>query len=366
MQPVDLLVSFDTTGSMYPCLAEVRRRVRAMTVDLFRNIPDLRIGFIAHGDYCDRGKSYVTKEMQFTRNSDDAERWVESVGRTDGGDVQECYELVLNLAHTKFAWRPDAQKVMVLIGDDVPHPSTYRLYGAPGLDWKLQADLLNAVGVRVYPVQCLNRSGRHWFYDSLAQMCIGTKLDLHQFNNAVETIMAIAYSQSSEDTLQQYAEHLQGKGLLNRGIAQTINALSRGKIAVVTSETYTTYRDGLEPVPPHRFQRLGVEKRCSIRDFVEATGAEYKAGRGFYELTKTELVQERKEVVLVDRVTGDMFTGTLARDLLGLPYGRRGKVRPGRVNHDGVSYDVFIQSTSYNRILLPNTDFLYEVKDWDR
>ena len=94
-------------------------------------------------------------------------------------------------------------------------------------------------------------------------------------------------------------------------------------------------------------------------------GADFAPGRGFYELGKRVLVQEKKEVVLRDTVTGDMFSGDLARDLIGLPYGERGKISPQSVVHDGRRFDVFIQSTSYNRVLLPDTRFLYEVEDWE-
>ncbi len=51
---IDLLFSFDTTGSMYPCLTQVRRYVEQTTKDLFKFIPNIRIGIIAHGDYYDR------------------------------------------------------------------------------------------------------------------------------------------------------------------------------------------------------------------------------------------------------------------------------------------------------------------------
>lgn len=47
----------------------------------------------------------------------------------------------------------------------------------------------------------------------------------------------------------------------------------------------------LAAVPLGRFQRLAVTARTPIRDFVTATGAVFKAGRGFYQLNKSEDVQ---------------------------------------------------------------------------
>jgi hypothetical protein len=54
---------------------------------------------------------------------------------------------------------------------------------------------------------------------------------------------------------------------------------------------------------------LHVENKCSIKEFVQRNSLLFKAGRGFYEFTKPEIVSHKKEVVLVDKVTGDMFTG---------------------------------------------------------
>lgn len=83
----------------------------------------------------------------------------------------------------------------------------------------------------------------------------------------------------------------------------------------------------------------------------------FQKGRGFYEFTKTETIQESKEVVLVDRLTGDMFTGGAARRMIGAPPGERVRIKPTTLK----KYRIFVQSTSYNRRLVGGTNFLYEV-----
>ena len=37
----EVLISFDTTGSMYPCLTQVRREVRNLVDTLMKDVPDL-------------------------------------------------------------------------------------------------------------------------------------------------------------------------------------------------------------------------------------------------------------------------------------------------------------------------------------
>eukprot|EP00029_Vermamoeba_vermiformis_P003876 TRINITY_DN14405_c0_g1_i1.p1 TRINITY_DN14405_c0_g1~~TRINITY_DN14405_c0_g1_i1.p1 ORF type:complete len:253 (+),score=26.74 TRINITY_DN14405_c0_g1_i1:24-761(+) len=53
---VEVVFSFDTTGSMYPCLTQVRREIQTCTERLFNDIPSIRIGILAHGDSVTRGK----------------------------------------------------------------------------------------------------------------------------------------------------------------------------------------------------------------------------------------------------------------------------------------------------------------------
>src|SRR5215468_12507605 len=82
---VEVVFSFDTTGSMYPCLTQVRRNVKSTVTRLFKEIPGIRIGIIAHGDYCDKGSSYVTKTLDLTDDVSSITRFVERVGPTGGG-----------------------------------------------------------------------------------------------------------------------------------------------------------------------------------------------------------------------------------------------------------------------------------------
>ena len=131
-QSVEIVISFDTTGSMYPCLAEVRRNIDATSKKLFETVPNLKIGIIAHGDYCDAGRPYVTKHLTLTSDPNAVSYFVKNVEPTGGGDAPECYELVLHEA-SNITWNPDAKKILVMIGDDIPHPPAHN---PKRLDWR--------------------------------------------------------------------------------------------------------------------------------------------------------------------------------------------------------------------------------------
>jgi hypothetical protein len=92
-----------------------------------------------------------------------------------------------------------------------------------------------------------------------------------------------------------------------------------------------------------------------IRDFCNKhlSGTLVK-GCAFYQLTKTEEVQDYKQICIRDKNTGLVYSGA-ARQMLGLPSFGSVKLTPGNT---GI-YDVFVQSTSVNRKLVASTSVLY-------
>jgi hypothetical protein len=344
----DIVISFDTTGSMSPCIAEVRRKVRETVERLFYTIPDLRIGIIAHGDYCDG--SFCISQEQLTNNKDLLIRFLNWVPNTSGGDSDECYELVLYRLNS-WNWEAD-NRAVILIADALPHAVGYRYKDIRNEhDWREQAKELASKRVSIYAVEALGDRNSRSFYEPLADYTNGRKLSLNQFSDAVETIIAISYHSSSDkELLDGYKNELESSFKMNRNLAAVFNKLGNYSVKVESDKS------GLIPVSPFRFQMLNVDNLCVIKDFVESVGTTFRKGRGFYQFTKSEIVQEHKEVILRNKITGDMFTGAEARNFIGLPFGERGTIRPKLFD----DYEVYIQSTSYNRKLIPNTKFLYE------
>lgn len=348
---IEVVFSFDTTGSMYPCLTQVRRKIGATVTRLMKEVPGIRIGIIAHGDYCDAGSTYVTKALDLTDDGAAVCRFVDRVGPTGGGDAPECYELVLHEAQG-FSWTPSYQKVFVLIGDDVPHGPAQN---PKKLNWRTEVDRLATQGIPVYGVQALNRGHATPFYRELAEKSGGFHLGLDQFAHITDMILAICMKQASDDKLQAYEREVKDQGRMHRGLHRMFDTMmKREPSASVASVDLTA-------VPPGRFQMLDVDTDCAIREFVTENGLRFKKGRGFYEFTKTETIQANKEVVLMDRKTGDMWSGARARQMLGLPEGTTARIRPAALD----KYYVFVQSTSVNRRLIGGTRFLYEVEDWE-
>ena len=349
---IEVVFSFDTTGSMYPCLTQVRRKIKESVTRLMNEIALIKIGIIAHGDYCDEKSTYITKIFDLSSDVDAICNFVQNVGATGGGDAPECYELVLHEAQS-LSWSDSASKSLVLIGDDIPHPPAHN---PKRLNWRKEIKKLADREVMVYGVQALNRSHATPFYQELAQASGGFHINLDQFSYITDLFLAVCYQQSSNDQLQAYEQEIIKQGRMNRGLNQIFNSM-------MGRENKSYYQDtDLRSVAPGRFQVLDIDENIPIKSFVLENGLTFKVGRGFYEFTKKETIQGRKEIILMERKTGDLFEGEAARDILGIPFGETVRLKPSNLEQ----YVVFVQSTSANRKLIGGTRFLYEVEDWSK
>ena len=359
---LDIVLSFDTTGSMYSCLSQVRETVARTVQRLFKDIPGIRVGVIAHGDYCDGDRVITILDLCSDQRS--IIDFVRNVRSTHGGDFPECYEYVLHRARS-ISWIAGRQRALVMIGDAIPH-NAYEPQNKNRLDWRNELKLLLESSIHVHAVQCLNRHESTSFWKEIAQTTGGHHLSLNQFSHVVDLITALTYQQADfsdgrDVRINQFEDEVERSGRMNRDMAATFDTLRGRKTPKARRATIykaTKAEHGLIPVSPGRFQVMGVPVDCSIKEFVERNGLLFETGRGFYELTKTVSVQDYKEVILQNRRTGDMYCGAEARKLLSLP--TFGTVR---INHKAIppEFKAYIQSTSLNRKLLGSTNFLYEV-----
>jgi len=350
---MELVISFDDTGSMSSVRRQVRQKINELVKHLLRLDPTTRIGIIVHNDYCDRD---TIQHLDLTSNEDKIVGFVNKDSSCGGGDSDECYELAINYIHSNFSWSTD-RRVAILIGDCNPHPVGYR-YGKwhNELDWKKEAQTCMDKGIKIYPIQALGSYGYGKdFYGQLATICGTPKLDLSQFAHITQYITAVAYQEAGK--LEEY-ENSQSEFKTNhafKNMFAKLKGLAGGSISsAAAGKGISTLED--------RFQVMEVGKSPKvIKNFVEDNGATFRKGRGFYQFVLTETIQENKEIIMVDKATGEVMSDTRwCREQLGVPLGTRGRVNPRSLDVSK-KYDIFIQSTSYNRKLDPNTKFLYEL-----
>lgn len=206
--PMEIVFSFDTTGSMSGCLNEVRGRVSDMVQRLQADIPGIKMAVFAHGDYCDIS-NYVTKWVDFNDDVTKLVDFTQNVSSTGGGDSDECYELVLHQVRTQLSWTPGSQRALVLIGDCNPHEPNYpdnRLK----LDWRVEADKLGKMGVRIYSVQC-HSYGADKFYAEIARCTDGQHLKLNDFKNIFDFLMTVCYKERGDDLFLSYEKEVRAR-----------------------------------------------------------------------------------------------------------------------------------------------------------
>ncbi|MEU8719271.1 vWA domain-containing protein [Streptomyces antimycoticus] len=132
----------------------------------------------------------------------------------------------------------------------------------------------------------------------------------------------------------------------------------RGSRAVFSTGAEAVNKDtikaaGLTPVNPSEYQLIPVAREAAIREWVVECGHTYRTGGAFYQLSKSEKIQARKQIAVLEKKTDRVYTGPEARSLLGLP-DTEVRVKPDH-NDD---FTIFVQSTSVNRKLVPHTRLL--------
>lgn len=121
-----------------------------------------------------------------------------------------------------------------------------------------------------------------------------------------------------------------------------------------------TVKSALTPLNGSEYDIIRVHADgAEIRSFVESRGLNYRIGSCFYQLVRTdrkasEKVQPQKQILVREKATGSLYSGSAARNLLGLPNDVEARVKPG----ENDKYDIFVQSTSVNRHVVLGTDLI--------
>ncbi|KAL8563759.1 hypothetical protein ACOMHN_058275 [Nucella lapillus] len=229
---IEIVFSFDTTGSMSSCIDEVRGRVGDMMQRLQADIPGIRIGVIAHGDYCDAENFYVIKWIDFGASLPELTDFVQTISGTGGGDFEECYELAMARAQTELSWTPGSQRSLVMIGDAIPHDLSFYNNRDEKLNWEEEARKLAAMDVKIYAVQALNNSRSTSFYQALARLTGGRHLKLDQFNNIFDMLMVLCYNERGSAFVQAYEDEVrtrEGPAGLQRDLERLFSTIRGGK-----------------------------------------------------------------------------------------------------------------------------------------
>ena len=222
----EIVFSFDTTGSMGLALQETQKNIVEITDRLFDSVTGLRVGVIAHGDYCDPSDSV----MQVKALGEDRKEiidWVNAVKFGGGGDAPENYEEMLEYCNEHMNWTPGSHRVLVVVGDSIPHEpaetlaqmNTYSRPNPRAIDWKEQLDKCWENGIKVYGVQANPTGYGHaqakYFYEACAAYTCGTRVELANFPVVTDMLLMVCFRESNRVAFDNFREEVTREGRMD-------------------------------------------------------------------------------------------------------------------------------------------------------
>ena len=197
---LDMVIAFDTTGSMAEYIGAVRKEVAELIPRLFKDNDNLRLGIVAFGDYCDMksakefGDAYQC--LMPTDNENEIIKFVAETKDTSGGDGDEFYELVIKKIVEETPWREDANKAILLISDATPHPLGYtyedRVVGNQ-IDWRKEAEKAASKKIKIDTVTITDEP----WYKELSQMTNGVSVPFESGYKTARLVEAATMARGS-------------------------------------------------------------------------------------------------------------------------------------------------------------------------
>lgn len=118
---LDIVICFDSTGSMSGEIDEVKKNITKIGTTLFKLVPKARISLVTYRDQDDKDSSYVTRIIPLTSNLQDMQTFLSKVEAGGGGDHPEAVDEGLSWSIKQNQFRPSARKVILIFGDAPPH-----------------------------------------------------------------------------------------------------------------------------------------------------------------------------------------------------------------------------------------------------
>lgn len=194
---LDMVIAFDTTGSMSSYIGAVRKHCTDLVPRLLAANPDMRIGIVAFGDYCDMnsdtdfGNAYQV--LPLTNNKDRIIEFINNAKNTGGGDGDEFYELVIKKITEETDWREGATKAVLLIADASPHEVGYsysHIVRNAQIDWREEAKKAAEKGIKF---DTLSIHGTEW-YKELSAITNGTYAPFRSSEKTAQVVEASVLS----------------------------------------------------------------------------------------------------------------------------------------------------------------------------
>lgn len=234
---LDVALVVDATGSMQNVIDALKQRLDDLTDTMQRLVPTARIGAVAFRDRDDdkvataprQSEDFVVRWSDLTFNGKKVKTFLDGIVAEGGGDWEEAVKDGVDTAVKQLKWRPDAKKVIILVGSSPPHqkdvPSLTRLVD----DWHAQGGVLSTIDVSKLLHEEHERKLHRWLYgeelqtmtpmpdfynqvrdsyEGMAKEGGGEMVSMDQTNALVRHLLALTFGKSWEKDVARIARGL--------------------------------------------------------------------------------------------------------------------------------------------------------------
>lgn len=115
---LDIVIVFDSTGSMGGEIDQVKRQIQRIGATLLKLVPKTQISLCT---YRDEDDDFVVRGIPLTENLSELVQFLNTVHADGGGDLPEAVHSGLEWAVRDNQFRSRARKVILVFGDAPPH-----------------------------------------------------------------------------------------------------------------------------------------------------------------------------------------------------------------------------------------------------
>lgn len=185
---LDIVITFDSTGSMQGEIDQVKSRIERIGSVLFRLVPRTRLSICT---YRDEGDEYVVRGLPLTDNLTEVVMFLNGIQASGGGDEPEAVDRGLEWSIRENRFRRRARKVILLFGDAPPHPSRVLACQKLVSEFRKQGGVVSTVTCR--------RAERLEEFVSLAQLARGEAYLTQDERQIVSQLVILVFGSQHRD-----------------------------------------------------------------------------------------------------------------------------------------------------------------------
>ena len=169
---LDVALVIDSTGSMQMVIDDLKRRLDDLVVTMQRLVPTARIGAVAFRDRGDdtiataprQSEDFLVKWTDLTFKGSKVKTFLDGIVAEGGGDWEEAVKDGFEAAMTQLKWRPEAKKVIILVGSSPPHDKDMPALRQLVSQWQAQGGVVSAIDVSQRLHEEHERKIHRWLY----------------------------------------------------------------------------------------------------------------------------------------------------------------------------------------------------------